>query len=56
MDTSGLDAFLAGQEFSGVVLVKRGSATVFEAATGLATQRWGVANSMETRFDTASIT
>jgi len=56
MDTTGLDDFLADNEFSGVVLVRRGSATIFEAATGLATQRWGVANTPDTRFDTASIT
>lgn len=56
MDTSGLDGFLADHDFSGVVLVRDGSATVYEAATGLATQRWGIPNTMETRFDTASIT
>ncbi len=53
---SGLDAFIADQEFSGVVLVKRGTATVFEAAAGLASQRWAVPNTLDTRFDTASIT
>ena len=37
METSGLDEFLAEQQFSGVVLVRRGSTTVYEAATGLAT-------------------
>jgi CubicO group peptidase (beta-lactamase class C family) len=56
MDTSGLDAFLAQQEFSGVVLVRDGGATVYEAAAGLATQRWGIPNTLETRFDSASIT
>lgn len=56
MDTSGLDAFLDRQDFSGVVLVKHGAATVYEAASGLATQRWGVPNTLDTRFDTASIT
>ena len=56
MDTTGLDSFLADQEFSGVVLLKRGNATVFESATGLATQRWGIPNTLDTRFDTASIT
>jgi CubicO group peptidase (beta-lactamase class C family) len=56
MDTTGLDAFLADHDFSGVVLVKRGNATVYEAASGLATQRWGIPNSLDTRFDTASIT
>ena len=56
MDTTGLDAFLASQDFSGVVLVKEGNRTVYEAATGLATQRWGIPNTLDTRFDTASIT
>ncbi|RNE67276.1 serine hydrolase domain-containing protein [Cryobacterium tepidiphilum] len=56
MDTTGLDDFLADTEFSGVVLVRRENATVFEAATGLATQRWGIRNTLDTRFDTASIT
>ncbi len=56
METSGLDAFLAEQEFSGAVLLKRGPTTVYEAATGLASQRWGIPNTIETRFDTASIT
>ncbi len=56
MDTSGLDEMLEEQEFSGAVLVRKGNATVYEAATGLATQRWGIPNTLDTRFDTASIT
>lgn len=56
MDTTGLDDFLKDHDFSGVVLVKRGDMTVFEAASGLATQRWGIPNTMDTRFDVASIT
>lgn len=56
MDTSRLDAFLADEQFSGVVLIKNGPNTVFEAATGLATQRWGIPNTIDTRFDSASIT
>ena len=56
LDTNGLDAFLAEHEFSGVVLVRDAGSTVYEAATGLATQRWGIGNTIETRFDTASIT
>jgi len=56
MDTTGLDAFLADQEFSGVVLIKEGPSTVFESASGLATKRWGIPNTLDTRFDTASIT
>jgi CubicO group peptidase (beta-lactamase class C family) len=56
LDTSGLDAFLAEHEYSGVVLVKDAGSTLYQAATGLATQRWGIPNTIETRFDTASIT
>jgi len=56
MDTTGLDAFLDEHDYSGVVLVKRGNTTVYEAATGLATQRWGIPNTIDTRFDVASIT
>src|SRR6187402_1398933 len=56
MDITGLDAFLDENDFTGVVLVKEGNRTVFESATGLATRRWGIPNTMETRFDTASIT
>ena len=56
MRVDGLDALLTQQEFSGVVLLRRGNDTVFEGAYGLASPRWGVANAMDTRFDTASIT
>lgn len=56
MDTTGLDDVLADNEFSGVVLVRRDSGTLYEAATGLATRRWDVANTLDTRFDCAGIT
>ncbi|MBC7591048.1 MAG: beta-lactamase family protein [Salinibacterium sp.] len=56
MDISGLDDFLDDQDFAGVVLIRDGNRTIFEAATGLATQRWGIPNTLNTRFDTASIT
>ncbi|RZU63766.1 CubicO group peptidase (beta-lactamase class C family) [Microterricola gilva] len=56
MDTTALKEFLADIEFSGVVLVRRGDQTLFEAASGLATQRWGVQNTLEMRFDTSAIT
>jgi len=47
---------MADSEFSGVVLVRKENAVLFEAATGLGTRRWGVPNTLDTRFDTASIT
>lgn len=43
-------------DFSGVVLVRRDLETVFAGAYGPATRRWPVPNTMETRFDSASIT
>lgn len=56
MDTAGLVEFVKDAEFSGVVLVKKGAVTLFESATGLASPRWNVPNTLDTRFDTASIT
>jgi len=56
MDTDGLPAFLEAKGFSGVVLVRRGGTTLFSAARGLASPRWGAPNELHTRFDTASIT
>lgn len=56
MDTTGLSDFISDNDFSGTVLVKRGNSTLFESATGLATQRWGIQNTLDTRFDVASIT
>lgn len=43
-------------DFSGVVLVKRGEETLFQTARGLASRERGEAITMDTRFDTASIT
>jgi CubicO group peptidase (beta-lactamase class C family) len=56
MDLSGLDAFLDDQDFAGVVLLTQGERTVFESATGLASRRWDIPNTLETRFDSSSIT
>jgi len=56
MDTTGLSEYIDEQNFSGVVFVRQGSTTLFESATGLASRRWNVPNSLDTRFDTASIT
>jgi CubicO group peptidase (beta-lactamase class C family) len=55
MDTTDLDSAL-GDDFSGVVLVRERGAVVFEAARGLASPRWGIPNTLDLRFDTASIT
>ncbi|MDH6182512.1 CubicO group peptidase (beta-lactamase class C family) [Microbacteriaceae bacterium SG_E_30_P1] len=56
MDTTGLDDVLAENEFSGVVVIRRDSGTLYEAAAGLATRRWDVPNTLDTRFDCAGIT
>ena len=56
MDTSGLHETLTEFGFDGVVLLRRDGETLFEGAYGLASRRWGVPNSLDMRFDTASIT
>ena len=56
MQTAGLDEFLVDRRFTGVVSLKEGDRTLFEGAYGPASPRWGVPNSLRTRFDTASIT
>ncbi|MGL5826634.1 MAG: serine hydrolase domain-containing protein [Nocardioides sp.] len=60
MDLSGLDEVLLDQAFSGVIEIRRlatGSRgePLFLGAYGLASPRWGVANTVDTRFDVASI-
>lgn len=54
--TKGLDEYLRDGEFSGVVILRRGATEIFSGAYGLASPRWGIPNTMDTRFDTASIT
>ena len=56
MDTDGLDAVIRASGFVGVVVVRHGGATVFDGAYGWATPRWQIPNTVDTRFDTASIT
>lgn len=59
LDDAALDGFapfVAAQEFSGVVAVQHAGQRVFAQAYGFATPRWRVANQVDTRFDTASIT
>jgi CubicO group peptidase (beta-lactamase class C family) len=56
VDTQEIQTFLDNSDFSGVVLVRDGDRTIFEAARGFATPRWQVPNTLDTRFDTASIT
>lgn len=60
MDTDRLDAYLsdraAGDLFSGAVRISIDRTTVFEGAYGLASRAWEVPNTVDTRFDTASIT
>ena len=54
--SDGFDAFLLDAGFTGVVLLKRGDDEIFAGAYGLASPRWGIPNTMDIRFDTASIT
>lgn len=56
MQLDGLHGFLTDGHFTGVVALKQGDRTLFEGAYGLASPRWCVPNTLETRFDTASIT
>ncbi len=54
--TDGLDEFLRIAGYTGVVLLRRGGDEIFAGAYGLASPRWGIPNTMDIRFDTASIT
>ncbi|WP_051063001.1 serine hydrolase domain-containing protein [Ilumatobacter nonamiensis] len=60
MDTAWLDTFLAlpgedGEVFCGVIDVRRDGEVLFQSACGLASPRWGVPNTLDLRFDVASI-
>ncbi len=49
--------FISNQDtFSGVCLVRNSSETIFSAASGLANRDYNIPNTMETMFDTASVT
>ena len=56
MDTDGLDTAVRGLGFTGVVVVRHAGVIVFSEAYGYATPRWQITNTVDTRFDTASIT
>ena len=56
MDTDGLDQAIRASEFTGVVAIRHAGAIVFSGAYGYATPRWQIPNTVDTRFDTASIT
>ena len=43
-------------DYSGVVLITRGTEQLFAGAYGYASRAWQVPNKLETRFDTASMT
>jgi CubicO group peptidase (beta-lactamase class C family) len=59
-NTGDLEAYfnrlVANDAFSGVVLVTQGAQTLYAAAYGYASRAWKIPNTLETRFDTASIT
>jgi CubicO group peptidase (beta-lactamase class C family) len=46
----------AKDEFSGVVLITQGQAELYSGAFGYASRAWKVRNTLDMRFDTASIT
>ena len=60
IDSQQLDAYLRAHEiqeqFSGVVLITQGEATLFAGAYGYAHRGWRAPNTLDVRFDTASVT
>ncbi|MGG7466101.1 serine hydrolase domain-containing protein [Plantibacter sp. YIM 135347] len=56
MDTAAITRLIDESDFSGVVLVQQGDETLFSSATGLASRRWNVPNTLATRFDTGGVT
>jgi CubicO group peptidase (beta-lactamase class C family) len=46
----------ARDAYSGVVLITRGGSQLHAGAYGFASRSWGIRNTLETRFDTASVT
>ena len=44
------------EKFSGAVLITQGESDLYGGTYGYASRTWGLRNSLETRFDTASIT
>jgi CubicO group peptidase (beta-lactamase class C family) len=55
-----LDAYFQGREeqgtFSGVILITRGETELYSGAFGYASRAWKIRNTLDVRFDTASIT
>jgi CubicO group peptidase (beta-lactamase class C family) len=60
VDTRTLERYFSALEqqntYSGVVLITRQQAQLFAGAYGYASRSWAIRNSLETRFDSASIT
>ncbi len=58
--TAELDGYLSTLEredrFSGVVLITQGASELFGGAYGYASRPWKIRNTLDMRFDTASIT
>ena len=60
MNLQRLDSYFQDLEsqdqFSGIVMITQGATTLFSGAYGYANRAWKVKNTLETRFDTASLT
>ena len=60
IDICGLDRYFAELEaahkFSGVILITQGDDTIYSGTYGYASRAWEIPNTLDTRFDTASIT
>jgi CubicO group peptidase (beta-lactamase class C family) len=51
-----LQGLETGDKFSGVILITRGHSELYAGAFGYASRAWKIRNSLDVRFDTASIT
>ncbi len=51
-----IDRYHAEEDFSGVVLVRQGDEDIVHEARGLAHRGFGIPNTVDTRFDNASVT
>ncbi len=55
VDLSSLESFITESTFGGAIEIRRGAESLFTGAYGLASPRWGIANTLDLRFDVASI-
>src|SRR5258706_918326 len=60
LDITQLDHYFSDlaehNQFSGTVLITQGESKLFAGAYGYASRAWNIPNTLDTRFDTASVT